>query len=139
MQTGYPAVPNTDLSKRRLSRGKNCMNVFKRSLALCLVTGSAAGFANSQSTSPNSAGQPTQALTAAELSKVKSILAPYKSAALTTNDAKLIKRTLRDAGLRRSPALDAALNSAGFSAAKLDQLDPPPPRPPEGIPPPPKK
>lgn len=70
-----------------------------------------------------------QALTAAELAKVKSVLAPYKPANLTTEDAKLIKRTLRDAGLRKSRELDAAIVSLGFSPEKLDQLDPPPPPP----------
>ena len=77
------------------------------------------------------------ALTAAELATVKSTLAPYKPDTLTADNAKLIKRTLRDAGLRRSPALDAALSSAGFSPAKLDQLDPPPTRPADGSAPPP--
>ena len=123
------------------------MRVFKLSVSLFLVTGLATGFAHSQSAPPTAplsappkaAGQPIETLSAAELAKVNTILAPYKSNTLTTDDAKLIKRTLRDAGLRRSPALDAGLNSAGFSAAKLDQLDPPPPRPTEGAPPPPKK
>lgn len=78
-----------------------------------------------------------QTLTAAELATVKATLAPYKPDTLTADHAKLIKRTLRDAGLRRSPALDAALSSAGFSPAKLDQLDPPPPRPADGSAPPP--
>ena len=76
------------------------------------------------------AGPPVgQALTAAELAKVKAVLAPYKPASLTVEDAKLIKRTLRDAGLRKSRELDSALVSFGFSPEKLDQLDPPPPRP----------
>jgi hypothetical protein len=79
-----------------------------------------------------------QALTAAELAKIKAVLAPYKSASLSVDDAKAIKRSLRDAGLRRSRELDAALNAAGFSSQKMDLLDPPPPRPPgEGSPPPP--
>ena len=77
--------------------------------------------------------------TMAELAEVKAVLAPYKSATLTADEAKLIKRTLRDAGLRRSPALDAALTAAGFNHAKLDQLDPPPPPPADGGPPPPPK
>ncbi len=79
-----------------------------------------------------SAAPPAQTLTAAELAKVKAVLAPYKSASLSADDAKLIKRTLRDAGMRRSPALDAAITAAGFSPARLDQLDPPPPRPAPG-------
>ncbi len=76
-----------------------------------------------------SLGASAQALTAAQLAIVTKVLAPYKPASLTADDAKLIKRTLRDSGLPRSPALDAAMNAAGFSPAKLDQLDPPPPPP----------
>lgn len=79
-----------------------------------------------------------RALTAAELAKVKAVLAPYKSASLSVDDAKIIKRSLRDAGMRRSLELDAALVAAGYSPAKLDQLDPPPQRPPdEAVPRPP--
>ncbi len=70
-----------------------------------------------------------QHLTAAELAKVKTVLARYKPASLTAGDAKTIKRSLRDAGLRRSRELDAALVTAGFSPDKLDLLDPPPPPP----------
>ena len=147
MQHGCPSALNTASSNYRLQSAMNYMKFCKRTVALSVLTAMAAAFAQSQSASPaapqpapqKAASQPTQALTTAELAKVKNILAPYKSTALTTDDAKLIKRTLRDAGLRRSPALDAALNSAGFSGAKLDQLDPPPPRSPEGAPPPPKK
>ena len=70
-----------------------------------------------------------QPLSATELAKVKTVLAPYKPASLSIEDAKTIKRSLRDAGLRRSRELDAALASAGFSPERLDALDPPPPRP----------
>jgi hypothetical protein len=86
---------------------------------------------------PNGAPAPAP-LTAAELATVKTVLAPYKSANLTAQDAKTIKRTLRDAGLRRNRELEAALVAAGFSPEKLDLLDPPPPRPAgDGAPPPP--
>ncbi len=81
-------------------------------------------------------GATAPALTTAQLAIVTKVLAPYKPASLTADDAKLIKRTLRDSGLPRSPALDAAMNAAGFSPAKLDQLDPPPPRPGNGSAPP---
>ena len=81
-------------------------------------------------------GATAQALTTAQLAIVTKVLAPYKPANLTADDAKLIKRTLRDSGLPRSPALDAAMNAAGFSPARLDQLDPPPPRPADGSAPP---
>ena len=80
-------------------------------------------------------GATALALTPAQLAIVTKVLAPYKPASLTADDAKLIKRTLRDAGLPRSPALDVAMNAAGFSPAKLDQLDPPP-RPANGSAPP---
>jgi hypothetical protein len=81
---------------------------------------------------------PAQTLTAEQLAKVKSVLAAYKLGALTTEDAKMIKRTLRDAGMRPGPALHKAMSDQGFSAARLDVLAPPPPRPAgEGPPPPP--
>jgi hypothetical protein len=114
----------------------NFLKLIARSLtlyALCSVA------AQGQSTSspraaadrpaPVSSTLVGQALTAAEVAKVKSVLAPYKPASLTTEDAKMIKRTLRDAGFPKSRELDAALVSSGFSPEKLDQLDPPPPRP----------
>jgi hypothetical protein len=84
---------------------------------------------------------PAQTLTTEQLAKVKSVLAAYKPATLTTDDAKMIKRTLRDAGMRPGPAMNKALADAGFSAERLDVLAPPPPRPAgEGnTPPPPNK
>lgn len=119
------------------------MQIVKYAVAMCLGSALVAGFAYAQSAPPaappKAAGQPASTLTAAELAKVKAVLAPHKSATLTADEAKLIKRTLRDAGLRRSPALDAALTAAGFNHAKLDQLDPPPPPPADGGPPPPPK
>jgi hypothetical protein len=71
-----------------------------------------------------------QPLTAAQLAKIKSVLAPYRAGGLTADDAKLIKRTLRDAGMRRGRALGDALLAAGFDPRRLDELDPPPARPP---------
>ncbi len=123
-------------------------------LSTPILLGSAllAGAAYSQTSPParpasgaigpgSTSGMVAQALTAAQLAIVTKVLAPYKPASLTSDDAKLIKRTLRDSGLPRSPELDAALNAAGFSPARLDQLDPPPPRPADGGAPsmPPKK
>jgi hypothetical protein len=92
-------------------------------LAGLLAVGAAQG--QNGPPSPN-AGAP-QALTAAEQAKV--VLAPYKPASLSADDAKALKRALREAGLRRSRELDAALRAAGFSPEKLDVLDPPPLRP----------
>ena len=74
--------------------------------------------------------QRAEALSAEQLAKVKSVLAPYQPGSLTVDDAKAIKRALRDAGMRPSPALDQALRAQGFSAERLDQLDPRPPGPP---------
>lgn len=82
------------------------------------------------SSAPGTAPPAQAPLTPAQLAQIKIILAPYKPAALTADDAKLIKRTLRDAGMRHSPQLDAALLAAGFSPQKLEQLDPRPQRPP---------
>ena len=129
------------------------MTVFKFSTALWVLSSvisnallsqaQATPLAQPPSSASASAVAPAQGPTAAELAKVKAVLAPYKSASLTADDAKLIKRTLRDAGMRRSAALDAAITAAGFSPARLDELDPPPPRPAPGqaaLPPPaPKK
>lgn len=91
--------------------------------------------AHAQTAAPSAsrpqAGQPPDdraaALTAAQLAKVKSVLAAYKPAALTADDAKAIKRTFRDAGMRHSSALDEAITDAGFSTARLEALDPRPP------------
>jgi hypothetical protein len=69
-------------------------------------------------------------LSAEQVAKVKGILAPYTPSTLTVGDAKTIKRALRDAGMRPSPELDAALNAQGFSPERLDELDPRPPGPP---------
>jgi hypothetical protein len=123
------------------------MNFLKLSaiaLALCIlasvaVHGQSVSSPRAVIDKPTAAPVPAaQALTAAELAKVKAILTPYKPASLTTEDAKTIKRTLRDVGLRKSRELDAALVASGFSPEKLDLLNPPPPRPAgEGAPPPP--
>ena len=84
-------------------------------------------------TSP--AAAPSGNLSAAQLQKIKEILAPYKLAKLSPDDAKLIKRQLRDAGMRPSPALEDAMRAAGFPLQKLDELDPRPPGPaPDALP-----
>jgi hypothetical protein len=78
-------------------------------------------------------------LTAEQMAKVKAVLAAYKPSSLKADDAKAIKRALRDAGLRHNAALDRAITDAGFSPQKLEELDPRPPRsdrpPGEGPPP----
>jgi hypothetical protein len=128
------------------------MAIQKLSAALLVLGILSAGAVQAQTAAPPNAsasrpagGPPPsppggQKLTDAQLAKVKSVLAPYKSASLTPEDAKTIKRTLRDAGMGKSRELDSALNAAGFSPEKLDLLDPPPPRPAgEGAPPPAQK
>ena len=107
----------------------------------CMIVGvmaMAIAPAHAQTAAPSAsrpqAGQPPDdraaVLTAAQLAKVKSVLAAYKPAALTADDAKAIKRAFRDAGIRHTPALDKAITDAGFSPARLEVLDPRPPRPP---------
>lgn len=76
---------------------------------------------------PRDAGPAT--LNAEQVAKVKAVLSAYKPASLTVGDAKALKRALRDAGLRPGPALDKALADAGFSAERLEALDPRPARP----------
>lgn len=67
-------------------------------------------------------------LSAEQVAKVKAVLSVYKPASLTVEYAKALKRALRDAGLRPGPALDKALADAGFSAERLEALDPRPAR-----------
>lgn len=128
---------------RKQDHRKPAMTIFKQAV-LVLASGLILVAAHSQGTPPAAGARPpgipeTEALSAAELIKIKTILAPYKPASLDTNTAKSIKRSLRDAGFRRSRALDSALLAAGFSPEKMDTLDPPPPRPPgESAPPTPR-
>ena len=90
--------------------------------------------ANAQTATPppdRGNSMPAAAAPSAEqLARLKAVLAPYNPAALKADDAKAIKRALRDAGLRPGPALDKALADAGFSAQRLEALDPRPPGPP---------
>ena len=69
-------------------------------------------------------------LSAEQVAKVKAVLAAYAPTALKADDAKAIKRALRDAGLAHNAALDKAITDAGFSPQKLEALDPRPARPP---------
>lgn len=70
---------------------------------------------------------PPAAPSTKQLAKLKAVLAPYNPATLKPDDAKAIKRALRHAGLRPGPALDKALADAGFSALRLEALEPRPP------------
>ena len=82
---------------------------------------------------PAQPDEPT-ALTAEQKAGVSAVLAPYKPDRLTADDAKAIKRALRDAGLRRSLVLDKAITAAGFSPERLEILDPRPAQQPPGAP-----
>jgi len=67
---------------------------------------------------------PPQSLGAEQLTKLRTILAPYRAAALTPDDARAIQRALGQAGMRRGPALERALADAGFTAKRLEALAP---------------
>ena len=69
-------------------------------------------------------------LTAEQVAKVKAELAAYTPSTLKVDDAKAIKRALREAGLPHNAALDKAISDAGFSPRKLEELDPRPAHPP---------
>jgi hypothetical protein len=94
------------------------------------ASGLSAAMVLAQSASPPLDARPPgpaqESLTAAQLAKVKAVLAPFKGKTLTTEDAKALKRALRDAGMRRGPALDAAVAAEGFSAERMEALDPRP-------------
>lgn len=86
--------------------------------------------ADTKSSAPQDGRPAEEALTTAQLAKIKNILAPYKAASLTASDAKAIKRALRDAELQPSRTLGDALLAAGFDPRRLEELDPRPPGPP---------
>jgi len=69
--------------------------------------------------------QEVQALTAEQTAQVKAVLSKYNAAILTAKDAKSINEAFREAGLRNGPALDKALQDAGFTPARISELDPP--------------
>lgn len=121
----------------------NLMRVLFSMRAACITGLLACAFAatvvNAQSAAPTAAPHAGEhpppdrnpaPLTAEQVAKVKAVLAAYKPAALKADDAKAIKRALRDAGLRHNAALDKAITEAGFSPQKLEELDPRPARPP---------
>jgi hypothetical protein len=62
-------------------------------------------------------------LTTGQVATVRRVLVPYKPAALTLDDAKAIKRALRDAGIRPGPELHIAITDAGVSPDQLEVLD----------------
>ena len=117
------------------------MNLCRRPRALLMAGALAAVAATAQTATPPSPGPTAETqsensglteLTAGQLAKIKTVLAAYKPATLTADDAKAIKRSVRDAGMRRSLALDKAITQAGFSPERLEVLDPRPAQPPPG-------
>jgi len=71
------------------------------------------------------AGGKSEALTADQANKVKSILSKYDASALTAEKAKAIHEDFRNAGLRGGPAMNDAVKAAGFDPEKLRDLVPP--------------
>ena len=67
-----------------------------------------------------------EALTDAQVKQVGTILAQYDAQTLTAEQAKAIHSAFRQAGLPGGPAINEALEAAGFSPDKLRDLDPPP-------------
>lgn len=108
-------------------------------LALAALPAAAQPAGTTQPTQPTQPRPPRPdeptSLTAEQQARVKTVLAPYKPANLTADDAKAIKRAFRDAGLQRSVVLDKAITAAGFSPERLEALDPRPAQPPPGAPP----
>lgn len=102
-------------------------------IALAAVPAAAqpAGAAPPAQPRPAQPDEPTS-LTAEQKAGVSAVLAPYNPDRLTADDAKAIKRALRDAGLRRSVVLDKAIRAAGFSPERLEILDPRPAQQPPG-------
>ncbi|MEI6035093.1 MAG: hypothetical protein WCS65_12550 [Verrucomicrobiae bacterium] len=68
----------------------------------------------------------TEALTAAQVKQVGTILAAYNAQSLTAQQAKAIHDAFRQAGLPGGPAINEAVAAVGFSPDKLRDLDPPP-------------
>lgn len=83
---------------------------------------------------PGGFGAPA-ALTEAQTTQVKTILAQYKAEDLSTTDAQAIFKSFREAGIRPGPGLREAIEDAGFDAEKLRALGRPEgERPPQGGP-----
>lgn len=118
----------------RPSRSAGLLAAAVMALAALPAAAQPAGTTQPTQPRPPRADEPTS-LTAEQQAKVKAVLAPYKPASLTADDAKAIKRAFRDAGLRRSAVLDKAITAAGFSPERLETLDPRPAQPPPGAPP----
>lgn len=100
-----------------------------KSISFAIVWLMLAAFSVSAQNAGGSLPQEAQSFTTEQKTQVKNILAKYNPAALTTDDAKAIRRALRDIGIRGGPEEDSLLISAGFDPETLKKLDPPPNRP----------
>ncbi|MEI7947430.1 MAG: hypothetical protein WCJ02_12070 [bacterium] len=68
----------------------------------------------------------TESLTAAQIAQVKKILSAYDANTLTADQAKAIHESFRQAGMAGGPAMNSAVQAAGFNPDKLRDLAPPP-------------
>ena len=110
------------------------LQIFATALLVVAMTGAAAQTPAASNPPQGAEARPRDmrpaTLSAEQVAKLRKLLSAYQPASLTVGDAKALKRALRDAGLRPGPALDKALADAGFSAERLQALDPRPTRPP---------
>ena len=67
-----------------------------------------------------------EALTDVQTKQVATILSGYDAQALTAEQARAIHSAFRQAGLPGGPAINKAVEAAGFSPDKLRDLDQPP-------------
>lgn len=68
----------------------------------------------------------TESLNTAQIAQVKKILSAYDANTLTAAQAKAIHESFRQAGLAGGPAMNSAVQAAGFNPDKLRDLAPPP-------------
>lgn len=68
----------------------------------------------------------SETLTPAQVAQVKKILSAYDANTLTAAQAKAIHESFRLAGLTGGPAMNSAVEAAGFNPDKLRDLAPPP-------------
>ncbi len=71
-------------------------------------------------------GQENQQLNDEMVSVVASILSQYDASNLSEADAKAINNSFREAGIRQGGGQREAIESTGFDARKISELDPPP-------------
>lgn len=75
---------------------------------------------------PEQGRQGPETLTEAQIEQVRQILSDHDAASLNAEDARAIHTAFREAGLRGGPALNQAVETAGFDPDRLRELAPPP-------------